>query len=115
MTFAKTLPKTTRAIVASAWGSISPTRGGKSREDYTEWGVAATLPPTTGASAVKNCGYGVVIGKPANRDGVQAEAFLRIGGDGEEPGAALVPGVVLSVDDRGRRETAFACRAHWLW
>jgi len=115
LTFAKTLPKTTRAIVASAWGSMSPTRGGKSREDYTEWGVAATLPPTTGASVVKNSGYGVVIGKPANRGGVQAEAFLRIGGDGEEPGATLVPGVVLSVDDRGRRETAFACRAHWLW
>jgi len=115
VTVAKTLPKSTRAFMANAWGSMAATRGGKSREDFTEWGLAATLPPTSGAGAVKNCGFGVVLGKPANRDGVQAEAFLRVGGDGEEPGTTVVPGVVLSVDERGRRDTVFGCRVHWVW
>jgi len=114
LTLAKTLPKTTRAIVANAWGQVALSQP-NSREDFTEWGVAATVPPTKGGGMLKNAGWGFVAGKPANRGGIQAEGFLRLGGDGEEPGATLVPGVVVSTDDRGNRETTFACSAHLLW
>lgn len=114
LTFAKTLPKTTRAIVTNAWAQTAATQK-NSREDLLEWGLAANLPPTHGSSVAKNAGWGVVLGKPANRGGVQAEAFLRLGSDGEEAGATLIPGVVFSTDDRGNRSTSFACRAHWLW
>jgi len=114
LTLAKTLPKTTRAIVANAWGQVAASQP-NSREDFTEWGVAATVPPTKGGGFLKNAGWGFVAGKPANRGGIQAEGFLRLGGDGGEPGATLVPGVVVSTDDRGNRETTFACSAHLLW
>jgi uncharacterized membrane protein len=114
VTVAKTLPKTTRAIVANAWAQVAA-RQPDAREDLTEWGVAANVPPTAGAGPVRNAGWGVVAGKPANRGGVQAEAFLRLGSAGDEPGATLIPGVVVSEDDRGRRDAALACRAHWTW
>ena len=114
LTFAKTLPKTTRAVVADAWAQVAVSQP-NAREDLTEWGVAATLPPTTGEGAVKNTGWGVVLGKPANRGGMQAEAYLRVGSDGVDPGMTLLPGVIVSSDDRGRRDTTFACRAGWNW
>jgi hypothetical protein len=114
LTFAKTLPKTTRAIVANAWAQTQ-TKSQNSREDLLEWGVAANLPPTRGGSAFQNAGWGVVLGKPANRGGLQAEAFLRLGADGEEAGSTLIPGIVFSTDDRGNRDTSVVCRAHWLW
>ena len=114
LTVAKTLPKTTRAVVGNAWGQVA-VRQPNAREDLTEWGIAASVPPTKGAGLVKNAGWGIVAGKPANRGGVQAEAFLRIGSDGEEPGSTLIPGVVISTDDRGHRQTTLACRAHLLW
>lgn len=114
LTFAKTMKKTTRAVVGDVWAqrAVSQPDG---REDLTEWGVAATLPPTTGAGAIKNAGWGFVIGKPANRGGVQAEAYLRLGSDGIDPGATVLPGVIVTQDDRGSRETTFACRGGWNW
>ena len=114
LTVAKTLPKTTRAVVGNAWGQVA-VRQPNAREDLTEWGIAASVPPTKGAGLVKNAGWGIVAGKPANRGGVQAEAFLRLGSDGEEPGSTLIPGVVISTDDRGNRQTTLACRTHLLW
>ena len=114
LTFARTMKKTTRAVVGDVWAqrAVSQPDG---REDLTEWGVAATLPPTTGAGAIKNAGWGFVIGKPANRGGVQAEAYLRLGSDGIDPGATVLPGVIVTQDDRGSRETTFACRGGWNW
>ena len=135
-----------RTLVA-AWASCFPNRhgpgggggggevgvGGGGGGHQTDWGIAATAPPTK-----TSYGWGVVLGRESSsrhalrlqraspssstlnpKPPLQVEAFARIGGDGglgDGNSQVILPGVVATRDaDTGKWDAVVGCKVQWLF